>query len=93
MGDRAGLEPASLTYSGRAMIERLVEQIEARHAEAQRQMSDPEVIGDRHRLADVGRRFRALEPAARLAEEWRHAVDDAAGARELLEEGDDPELR
>jgi peptide chain release factor 1 len=76
------------------MIEQLVEQIEARYGEAERQMSDPEVIGDRHRLADAGRLFRQLEPAAKLAEEWRRARDDAAGARELLDEGeDDPEVR
>ena len=76
------------------MIESLVEQIEARHAEAQAAMSDPEVIGDRRRLADAGRQFRTLEPAARLAEEWRHACDDLAGARELMDEGeDDPEVR
>src|SRR3712207_348941 len=56
-------------------------------------MSDPEVIGDRRRLADAGRQFRALEPAARLAEEWRRAQDDLAGAKELLEEGEDPEVR
>jgi peptide chain release factor 1 len=56
-------------------------------------MSDPGVIGDRKRYAEVGRAFAELEPAAKLAEEWRHAVDDAAGARELLEEGEDPELR
>ena len=76
------------------MIEQLVDQIEARHAEAEAAMSDPEVIGDRHRLADAGRRFRQLEPAARLAEEWRRARDDLAGARELLEEGEeDAEVR
>ncbi len=76
------------------MIEQLVEQIEARHAEAQNAMSDPEVIGDRRRLADVGRQFRSLEPAAKLAEEWRHARDDLAGAKELMDEGeDDPEIR
>ncbi|MEA2295786.1 MAG: peptide chain release factor 1 [Solirubrobacteraceae bacterium] len=76
------------------MIEQLVEQIEARHAEAQAAMSDPEVIGDRNRLADAGRQFRTLEPAARLAEEWRHARDDLAGAKELIDEGeDDPEVR
>jgi peptide chain release factor 1 len=76
------------------MIEQLVDQIEARHAEAEAAMSDPEVIGDRHKLADAGRRFRQLAPAARLAEEWRRARDDAEGARELLEEGEeDPELR
>jgi peptide chain release factor 1 len=52
------------------------------------------VISDRNRYADVGRRFHAIEPAAKLAEEWRRAADDAAGAREMLDEGaDDDELR
>jgi len=54
---------------------------------------DPEVIGDRQRYAEVGREYRRLQPAAELAAQWRRAVDDAAGARELLEEGDDPEVR
>jgi peptide chain release factor 1 len=75
------------------MIEQLVETIESRFADVQRQMSDPEVIGDRKRYAEAGRSFAELEPAARLAEEWRRAVDDEAGARELLDEGDDPEVR
>jgi peptide chain release factor 1 len=76
------------------MIEQLVEQIEARFAELSRQFSDPEVIADRQRYAEVGRAYHELEPAHRLAEEWRRVVDDAAGARELLaEDGDDPELR
>src|ERR687896_576393 len=76
------------------MIEQLVEQIESRFAELSEQMSDPEVIGDRARYADVGRAYRQLEPAHQLAQEWRRAADDAAGARELLsEDGDDPELR
>jgi peptide chain release factor 1 len=76
------------------VIEKLVEQIEARYAEAERQMSDPEVIGDRHRLAEAGRLYRQLAPAAKLAEEWRRARDDAAGAQEMLDEGEsDPEVR
>jgi peptide chain release factor 1 len=76
------------------VIESLVEQIEARFAEVSRAMSDPEVIGDRRRYAEAGRDFARLEPAARLAEEWRRAVDDAEGAQELLAEGgEDPELR
>jgi peptide chain release factor 1 len=75
------------------MIERLIEQVEARFAEVQRELSDPDVISDRERFAAAGRAFAELEPAARLAEQWRHARDDAAGARELLEDGDDPELR
>jgi peptide chain release factor 1 len=76
------------------MIEGLVGQIEARFADAQAQMADPEVIGDRRRYAEAGRLFNQLAPAARLAEEWRRAQDDAAGAEELLaEDGEDPELR
>src|SRR3954454_10193046 len=76
------------------MIEQLVEQIEARWADLEEQMGNPEVIGDRQRYADVGRAYRELQPAARLAGGGRHATDDAAGARELLaEDGDDPELR
>src|SRR3954453_6503581 len=81
-------------HSEDAMIEQLVEQIEARWTDLEGQMGDPEVIGDRQRYADVGRAYRELQPAPRLAEEWRHATDDPPGARELLaEDGDDSELR
>jgi peptide chain release factor 1 len=75
------------------VIESLVEQIEARFQEAEAQMADPEVIGDRQRFADAGRLYNALAPAAKLAEEWRLATSDAEGAEELLAEGEDPELR
>ncbi|HKP89307.1 MAG TPA: peptide chain release factor 1 [Thermoleophilaceae bacterium] len=75
------------------MIERLVEQIEERFEELSKQMTDPEVIGDRERYAEVGRAYRGLESAHALATEYRRAADDAAGARELLSDGDDAELR
>ena len=71
-----------------------MEQIEARYAQAQEDMADPEVIGDRTRLAEAGRAYHELEPAAKLAEEWRRTADDAAGAQELIDEGaDDAEVR
>jgi peptide chain release factor 1 len=76
------------------MVEQLVEQIESRFADLERQMSDPEVIGDRARYAEVGREYRDLEPAWDLAREYRKLRDDLEGAREMLaEEGDDAELR
>jgi len=76
------------------MIEDLIEQIESRFGELGEQMTDPAVIGDRTRYAQVGRAYRQLQPAAKLAAEWRRAHDDAAGAEELLsEDGEDPELR
>ncbi len=76
------------------MVEDLIEQIETRFAELGEQMTDPEVIGDRERYAEVGRAYRQLRPAAELAGRWRHTQDDAAGAEELLaEEGEDSEWR
>jgi peptide chain release factor 1 len=76
------------------MVDELVTQIEARFAELEGELSDPVVIGDRERFAAASRAYRELEPAAKLAGEYRRAADDAEGARELLaEDGDDPELR
>ncbi len=76
------------------MIDRLVGQIEARFGELERELSDPAVIGDRERFTAASRAYRELEPAAKLAAEYRRVADDLEGARELLaEDGDDPELR
>jgi peptide chain release factor 1 len=76
------------------VIDQLVDQIESRFAELERLMSDPEVIADRERYAEVGREYRELEDGHRLAGEWLKLKDDLEGARELLaEDGDDPELK
>jgi peptide chain release factor 1 len=76
------------------MIDELVEQILARFGALEDELGDPVVIGDRERFTGASRAYRELEPAAKLAVEYRRAADDAAGARELIDEdGDDPELR
>jgi peptide chain release factor 1 len=75
------------------MIEQLVEQIRARFAELEAQMSDPAVIADRERYAEVGREYRQLKDARELAEEYATLKDDLEGARELLAEGEDEEMR
>src|SRR5215213_8363696 len=75
------------------MIEKLVDQIEARFRELSEQMSDPTVINDRERYAQLGRDYSALESAHQLAVEYRRAADDAAGARELLDDAEDAEMR
>jgi peptide chain release factor 1 len=48
------------------VIQDLVDQIQDRFAELERQMSDPEVIADRERYAEVGREYRELQPAHAL---------------------------
>jgi peptide chain release factor 1 len=76
------------------MMDELVTQVLTRFSELEGELSDPEVIGNREGFEAASRAYRELEPAARLAGEYRHAADDAAGARELLaEDGDDSELR
>jgi len=76
------------------MIEALVTQILARFAALEADLADPVVIADRDRFTTTSRAYRELEPAARLATEYRRVRDDLEGARELLsEDGDDPELR
>jgi peptide chain release factor 1 len=75
------------------MIEDLVKQIESRFVELGEQITDAEVISDRERYAEVGRAYRQLEPAARLAAQWREAQETAAGAEEILAEEEDSELR
>ena len=76
------------------MIQELVDQIEGRFVELERQMADPELHSDRERAAEVGREYRELQSAHELAREWLTLKDDLEGARELLaEDGDDPELK
>ncbi|MGC1851605.1 MAG: peptide chain release factor 1 [Solirubrobacterales bacterium] len=75
------------------MIDALAEQIESRFAELEKEMSDPEVISDRTRYAEVGREYRELQPAHELVREYRTLSDDLEGARELLEDDEDAELR
>ena len=75
------------------MIEELVERIETRFAQLESDLADPGVIGDRTAFAAASRAYSELEEPARLAREWRRAVGDEQGAIELLEDGDDPEIR
>jgi peptide chain release factor 1 len=75
------------------VIQQLVEQLKARFAELEGQMSDPQVISDRERYAAVGREYRDLQPARELAVEYETLKDDLEGARELLAEGEDAEMR
>lgn len=76
------------------MIDELVTQIEARDAELEAQLSDPDVIADRERYAEVAKQYRQLREAAQLAAQWRRAHDDADGAQEIIAEaGEDAEMR
>jgi peptide chain release factor 1 len=70
------------------MIQRLIEQVEQRYQELTEQLADPEAMADRERYTALARSHRELEGAHKLAEEYRRAESDAAGAEELLDGSD-----
>jgi peptide chain release factor 1 len=69
-----------------ATLEQLADELERSHAELQERLADPTVYSDRREAADLGRRLKELEPALRVAREWRRASADLADAKS------DPEL-
>ena len=69
-----------------ANLEALVEELERSYAELQERMADPSVYNDHREAADVGRRLKELEPAVRIAREWRQTSEDLDAAK------GDPEL-
>jgi len=70
-----------------ADFENLVAELERSYTEVQARLSDPAVYNDHREAADVGRKLKELEPAYKLALEWKAASEDLAAAR------DDAELR
>ena len=64
-----------------AAIASLVEEVERSYAETQERLNDPELSGDHREAAELGRRLKALEPAYRLAQEWRETSGDLEAAR------------
>ncbi|MEA2660690.1 MAG: peptide chain release factor 1 [Chloroflexota bacterium] len=67
-------------------------QIESRHEELGRSMSDPGVTGDRDRLRAVGQEYAQLEAIVDTIGQLRDSEKRVADAREL-QQGDDADLR
>ncbi|MDP9321530.1 MAG: peptide chain release factor 1 [Chloroflexota bacterium] len=67
-------------------------QIEERHDELGRSMSDPSVTGDRDTLRSVGQEYAQLEAIVDTIRRLRDAEQRVADAREL-QQGDDADLR
>ena len=68
-------------------IEKLIDDLERSYTELQERMSDSSVYNDQREAAEVGRRLKELEPAYRLAQEWRTTRDDVEASLA------DPELK
>ncbi|MBO0720990.1 MAG: PCRF domain-containing protein, partial [Blastocatellia bacterium] len=74
------------------MLEKL-EAIEKTYEDLTQQMTDPSVIGDQTRYSKAARHHRELEPVVEKFRELRKLETDIAGAREILRDVDDEEMR
>ena len=78
-------------------IDGLIDEIERSYDELNRQLADPDVLGDRPRYAAAARRHAELAEAHELVTRYREAERHVAGAEEILAgdgDGDgDEELR
>jgi peptide chain release factor 1 len=72
--------------------ERLRE-VEAQHAELTQRLSDPAVLADPARLRELSRAHARLEEIVRVAQALDRLEAELAGAREVLAEAGEPELR
>jgi peptide chain release factor 1 len=65
----------------KSSLEKLIEELERSHQEAEERMSDPAVYNDHREAEEVGRRLKKLETPYRLAQSWRQASADLEAAR------------
>lgn len=74
------------------MLDRL-DEVTRRFAELREEQAQPQVLADPRRLAEVSRRLADLEPVVQAYQAYRRLQEEELGARQVLAEELDPELR
>src|SRR2546422_9925983 len=74
------------------MLERL-EEIEARYEELTNQISSPELLANPSAYGKAAKQHRSLGEMVDKYRQWKSLKEELAGARELLETGEDEEMR
>ncbi len=74
------------------MFKRL-DEIVAKHRALQQEQADPAVAVDPDRSREVAIKLAELAPVVHAYEELQHVDQDLSGAREILADADDPEMR
>ncbi len=70
-----------------------LEIIALRFEEIGKQLTDPEVISDTPRYIKLNKEYRDLEKLVEASREYKNLVENISGAKEILKEEDDDELR
>jgi peptide chain release factor 1 len=74
----------------------LLEKLQTIHdkfADVERQLSDPELMGDQKRMAALARERRQLLTIEEAYHKYKKLSDDLAGAKEVLKDTRDPDMR
>jgi peptide chain release factor 1 len=74
-------------------IDARLEEIAARHAQVQAEMSTPEAASDPDRLRDLGKAYAELDEIVRPYRAYRDAVRQAGEARDIAAAETDPEMQ
>ncbi len=74
------------------MFERL-QDIEKRAEELRKQQADPEVAVDPKQSREIAQKLAEIQPVVDVFKDYRGVEADLEGARELLADGDDPEMK
>lgn len=73
-------------------IEAKLQQVKERYQEVTSAMSDPSVFDDPDRYTELSKEHSDLKELVELYEEWKGIKNQLAGNKELIEDGDDPEI-
>ena len=74
------------------ILDRL-EGVKHRFDEVGQLITDPEVMADMKRFINLSKEYKNLEPIIKAMQDYKNVVDNLAGAREILAEEKDEEMR
>nr|WP_249066923.1 peptide chain release factor 1 [Halalkalibaculum roseum] len=73
-------------------IEAKLQQVKERYEEVTSAMSDPSVFDDPDHYTELSKEHSELKELVELYEEWKGIKNQLKGNKELIEDGDDPEI-
>ena len=74
-------------------IKHKLEMLADRYEEVGHLLGDPDVITDQDRFRGLSREYAEIEPVVRCFGQYSRALDDIAGAREMLADESDPDMK
>ena len=70
-----------------------LENLAERFEEVSVLLSDPDVIGNQDKFRSLSQEYAQLNPVVDHFRDYRKTLEDLEGAKEMLKESDDPEIR